>query len=104
MEADRQQFKRLNAAGNSPSLRAVFGRLVTIVLGGVLLASTLLLSMMLFAILLAVGLIGWGYLWWKTRAVRKVMREQMQQAMAQQRENAGTVTVIEGEYVREERR
>ncbi|MFA7606131.1 MAG: hypothetical protein WCY08_06065 [Rhodocyclaceae bacterium] len=36
---------------------------------------TFMFSIVVFAVVLAVGVIGWGYLWWKTRAIRKQMRE-----------------------------
>lgn len=71
--------------------------LVAIVLG----IGVFMFSLVLFTIVLIVGLVFGGYLWWKTRALRALMREQMAQAS---REHAAApsaeTTIIEGEYVR----
>lgn len=40
-------------------------------------------SLVLFAVLVAVGLTVWAYLWWKTRALRQHLREQMGEPMAE---------------------
>ena len=45
--------------------------LVTIAVFGV----ALMFSVVLFAVVVTVGAVAWGYLWWKTRALRKQMRE-----------------------------
>lgn len=49
-------------------------------------------SVLVFAVAVVAGLIGWGYLWWKTRDLRKRMREQSSPHRGD---------VIEGEVVRE---
>jgi hypothetical protein len=36
----------------------------------------LMFSALLFAIIVIAGLTAWGYIWWKTRALRRLMREQ----------------------------
>ncbi|MGB0127191.1 MAG: hypothetical protein WBP72_06080 [Rhodocyclaceae bacterium] len=68
-----------------------FATLVAIALGGVILAGAFMLSLVLFAGLLVVGVVVGGYLWWKTRDLRKQMRD-MQAAQG---------VVIEGEAIRE---
>ncbi|MEO8163981.1 MAG: hypothetical protein ABI619_01160 [Betaproteobacteria bacterium] len=55
-----------------------------------MLAVAFMLSIVIFAVLLTVALLGGGYVWWKTRALRKRMRE---------RPPSGHV--IEGEVIRE---
>ncbi len=71
-----------------------------IVLGGaVTLVSAFVVSMMFLAIGLAVVLIAGGYLWWKTRAVRRQLRERMQE----QSQPQSTGRVIEGEVIPDER-
>lgn len=61
----------------------------------------LMFSAVLFAVIAVVGLITWGYLWWKTREVRKQMREfaaQNQSVMGEQ--CASNDEVFEGEVIR----
>ena len=64
-------------------------------------------SVALFAVLLTVGVVVWGYLWWKTRAVRKAMREQMDAAGGRGPGAGGAARnqglIIEGEVIREVR-
>lgn len=68
-----------------------------VVLGGaVMLVSAFMVSVVFLAIGLAVVLIFGGYLWWKTRELRRQLRERMQG----QRQSAGDV--IEGEVIRDE--
>ena len=55
-----------------------------------LLVAAFTFSLVLFAVLVVVGLLVWTYLWWKTRALRKQMRE---------RPPGGRV--IEGEVIRD---
>ena len=45
--------------------------------GGVMVASAFVVSLVFLVIGAAVVLTGAGYLWWKTRDLRKQMREQM---------------------------
>jgi hypothetical protein len=88
-----------------------FGRSVAVVAGVFVVAAALVFSLVLVAVLLTAGVVFGGYLWWKTRAVRRQMREQiaaMQAAAAAQggarQDVPGTATdqgeVIDGEYTR----
>ncbi|MFN3985203.1 MAG: hypothetical protein ACK4KV_06925 [Rhodocyclaceae bacterium] len=45
-------------------------------------AIALMFSLLALSLVLAVGVIGWGYFWWKTRHLRKHLREQARQAQA----------------------
>jgi len=55
-------------------LRKAVAFIATLVLAGVV----LMFSAVLLAVLLCVGVVAFAYLWWKTRAIRKQMRAQMQ--------------------------
>ena len=50
----------------------------------------LMFSVVLFAFALTAGAVAWAYLWWKTRSIRKAMRD-----------NPPGGLVIEGEIIRE---
>lgn len=63
-----------------------------------LLVVTLAFSVVVFAVVVSVAAIAAGYLWWKTRAVRKQMRDMPRPDRAE-----GSGTVIEGEVIRETR-
>lgn len=75
--------------GAPPSmLQKIVSVLVTVAVFGV----ALMFSVVFFAVVVTVGLVAWGYLWWKTREVRKQMREHPP---------TGAGMVIEGEVIRE---
>ncbi len=52
-----------------------FTKLLTLLASVVLLIVGLMFSVLFLAVVAAVGLVVWGYFWWKTRELRKVMRE-----------------------------
>src|SRR5262245_5470694 len=61
-----------------------FTKALSIVLGGAVLVSAFVVSIAFFAIGLAVLLAFGGYLWWKTRHLRRQLRQQMQEGFAMQ--------------------
>lgn len=65
-------------------------KILAAIVGAGVFALALMFSVVLFAVFIAVGTVAWGYLWWKTRAIRKQMRE-----------NPPDALVIEGEVIRE---
>lgn len=69
----------------------LLGKILATLFATVLLAVGFMFSVVLLAIAAVLGIVGLGYFWWKTRAIRRVLREQM--ASAQHDQN----TVIEGE-------
>ena len=83
------------------------------VVGAVVMAGVFMLaltfSVAFFAVLLTAGVAIWGWVWWKTRALRKAMRAQMDaQAAARgaRAEGYGPAggnrgLIIEGEVIRE---
>jgi hypothetical protein len=70
--------------------RSLLGNAVAFALSVVLLAAAFMLSVIVFAVVASGGLLVWGYLWWRTRHLRKGMREQPPEGR-----------VIEGEVIRE---
>lgn len=64
----------------------------------------LMFSAVLVAAIVVAGVLGWGYLWWKTRELRKLMRNYPPGSVTMDREVAGNDAirgeVIEGEAVR----
>ncbi len=80
---------------------------VLTVIGGVLaLGAALMFSLAFFAVVAVVGLIFWLYFWWKTRALRQRMRDQINEGMRSRDfatttpESASGGDVIDGEAVR----
>jgi len=90
--------ERLRLAGGDASRRVhapgFLGKVVTIAVGAVLLVAVFTFSLLVFAIVVTGGLLVLGYLWWKTRDLRKQIRQQM-------RERRPSERVIEGEVIRE---
>jgi len=85
---------------SSNPLRKIAGFVVTLAVIGLV----LMFSMVAFVIIVVVGAIGWAYLWWKTRELRRQMREfRDSQVMTAEEMVVGAVTrgeVIEGEVIR----
>ncbi|MGB9093130.1 MAG: hypothetical protein WCB93_03370 [Gallionella sp.] len=69
-----------------------------------ILGLALMFSAVLVAVIAVAGVLGWAYLWWKTRELRKLMRNYPPGSVAMEREMAGDDAirgeVIEGEAVR----
>ena len=61
-----------------------------IIVAIVFFAVVLMFSVVLFAVALTVGAAAWVYLWWKTRAIRKAMRDHPPGGL-----------VLDGEVIRE---
>lgn len=70
---------RINFDSGRPS-SGVFARFFGLLIGAATLAALLMASLVLFAVVAIAG-VGVGiYFWWKTRALRKVLREEMRKA------------------------
>lgn len=69
-------------------------KLAAFVAGAALLVLGLMFSVVLLGIAIAVGLAVWGYLWWKTRELRRIMREHAAAAPT-----GGNGNVIDGEAI-----
>jgi len=91
-----QMKYELNSPPGPPSpLRKLAAFVVTAGLVGL----ALMFSVVLLAIILVVATIAWGYLWWKSRELRKRMRDFQSQAMAR-KQKADDDGVFEGEVIR----
>ena len=86
-----------------------FTRLIGAVLGIAVIVAALFLSVFVFAGLLAVGVIAGGWFWWRTRRLRRQLRETIDRAtqeslrQSQARANASAVDpskIIEGDFIR----
>lgn len=91
MLTNDEQFR---PGGNGARLRAptpgLLGRILTTVTSIAALVVVLMFSLAIFATMAAIALLLGGYLWWKTRALRRQMRERPRDGR-----------IIEGEVVRE---
>lgn len=83
---------------------------LTVVGGAILLVAGFMFSLVVLAIGAIVALVVLGVMWWKTRALRRHLREQMTQ-MQQEHEQGftrdagpGDGVIIEGEVIREDPR
>lgn len=56
-----------------PPESGIFGKLLGLVLGSVLLVLGLMFSVVLLSAVALLGLLVWGYVWWKTRPLRRAM-------------------------------
>ena len=52
----------------------ILRKTAALVVTAILIGLALMFSVLIFAAILVVGATAWGYLWWKTRALRKQMR------------------------------
>lgn len=92
---DRQQnpFHARMAFGQTP--QSLLGKVLTFIVGIAFLILAFMFSIVALAVVAVGGTLFGGWLWWKTRALRKAMREAT--AAAARRDEP----VIEGEFVRE---
>jgi hypothetical protein len=95
--ANKMQMKYvLNSPEKSPGLlRKLAALIVTVAMVGLV----LMFSAVLFAIIIVVGTMAWAYLWWKTRELRKQMRN-FPPGEVKREENMSDGKVFEGEAIR----
>lgn len=86
----------LNSPSNPPSL---FRKLVALVVTVALVGLVLMFSAVLLVGIAIVGAIAWAYLWWKTRELRKMMRN-FQPREVRREARASNDEVFEGEVIR----
>jgi Flp pilus assembly protein TadB len=82
-------------AKSSGLLRKLVALLVTVAMVGLV----LMFSAVLFAIIIVLGALAWAYLWWKTRELRKQMRDFPPRDVKWE-EKASDGKVFEGEAIR----
>ena len=87
--------------------KGVLAQVLTLIASAILLVAALAFSAVFLAVIAVAGLILWIYFWWKTRAIRAHLRQQMeQQASGQgadfkpQEPEPASGDIIEGEAVR----
>lgn len=88
--------------------RGLFGKLLAGLLAVGLIAVSFLFSLAVLAVAVVGGALGWAYLWWKTRALRRQLREQGGMAQTIFRQQAANDArpedegmVLDGEVIRE---
>jgi hypothetical protein len=86
----------LNSPAKSPGL---LRKLAALIVTAATVGLVLMFSAVLFAIIIVVGAIAWAYLWWKTRELRKQMRD-LPPREAKQEEAMSVGNVFEGEVIR----
>ncbi len=74
-------------------------KLFSVILGLVLLVVGFMFSLVFLAVVVAVGLGVWIWFWWKTREIRKKMREHASQREQPSQPSAAGGEVFEGEAV-----
>lgn len=93
---NKMQMKyELNSPKKPPGLLRKLGVFMVAV---AMLGLLVMFSAVLLAIILIVGAMAWTYLWWKTREVRKLMRELSRNGMTQNATSSND-EVFEGEVV-----
>lgn len=75
-----------------PAPTGLLGKLFATLLTAALLVLGFMFSVVVLAVVAVLGVLGLGYFWWKTRALRRAIREQQRQAR-----QYGSDDVIEGE-------
>ena len=80
-------------------------QLLTVIGGALVLGAAFMFSLVFFAVLAIAGLVFWLYFMWKTRALRRQMREQRGAQMGAQASGPATSApasgdIIDGEAVR----
>lgn len=92
------------ASSRQAAPKSLFTRVLAGVLTLLAVAAVLMFSVVALGVLLVGGAVFLGYFWWKTRALRRALREQaaQQTPFARQRPAANDDSmVIEGESIRE---
>ena len=86
--------QQIRFGGNGPRLRApasgLLGRILATAASVAALVVAFMFSLLIFATVAAIALVAGAYLWWKTRALRQLVRERAQDGR-----------IIEGEVIRE---
>jgi hypothetical protein len=72
-------FDSLRARAAGP-----IGRVLAVVAGSLVLVAALFVSAVVFSVLLVVGAVAGGWFWWKTRGLRREIRERLAQMQQMQ--------------------
>lgn len=74
----RISYTRRSRGSLGASASGLLTRAAAIAAGALILVAGLFVSAVVFSVLLVVGLVAGGWLWWKTRHVRRELRERME--------------------------
>ena len=91
----QMKFQFLAPPDSSNPLR----KLVALIMTAALVGLVLMFSAVLLVIIMIVGAIAWAYLWWKTRELRKRMREFSPREVVRAQKSRED-DVFEGEVIR----
>jgi uncharacterized protein YneF (UPF0154 family) len=94
----QEEEQMRNFPHNSTNLPNPFRNLLAVVATAAAFGLALMFSVVVVAIILVAGTIAWGYLWWRTRELRKQMRDYPPPGMVREREMAED-DVIRGEVI-----
>lgn len=93
MNRQSNPFHARTAFGRAP--QSLLGKVLTFILGLAFLILAFMFSLVALAVVAVGGTLFAGWLWWKTRALRKAMRDAAPVGARRDEQ------VIEGEFVRE---
>ncbi|WP_374337012.1 hypothetical protein [Methyloversatilis sp.] len=98
-------FRRLHGRHIHLQPTGFFGKLFAIIAAGGLLVLGLMFSVVIVAVAAVGGVLFWGWMWWRTRDLRRRMRDQMDNPMHTPFGDvpASGGRVIEGEVIRSDR-
>lgn len=92
-----QRARLGHRGGAAHRAKSFVTKTAAVVVGGLMLAGAFVISLAFFAVAIAVVFVVGGYLWWKTRDLRRQIREQMRgQDIARPAQHAASGDVIEG--------
>lgn len=77
-------------------------KVVAYIVAASLIILGLMFSVFLIAFLVVVGVTAWGYIWWKTRLLRKQLRNRPTAVFERYEDEKFKGEIIEGEVIREE--
>ena len=94
MQFDKQQERlRQNGATTRPGPPSLLAKVLALIIGAALIVVGFAVSLVMLAVVLGAGIVIGGVVWWKTRDLRKRLREQAMRAQQmheqQVRERAG---------------
>jgi ABC-type bacteriocin/lantibiotic exporter with double-glycine peptidase domain len=95
MAEEKQPGFSTNGTRPRAPATGLLGRVVALILGAAFLTLAFMFSLVLLAVAAVAGLLIGGYLWWKSRALRKQMREQ------EREQPSSGARIIEGEVIRD---
>jgi uncharacterized protein HemX len=77
MQFDKQQERlRQSGAAMRPGPQSLFAKALAVMIGAGLLVVGFAVSLVVLAVVLGAGIVIGGFVWWKTRDLRKQVREQ----------------------------